>query len=201
VKSNQSTIPTSIPVILVVPTEVPIVPADPLVAPAVGAVSVILPTGVLDLVDNESDPTKQRPERHESLAIHDAMVSRWREKVASRPSSFRDHHLLAVVPSTEFPVAPVVSPPEIHERPAILVQPDKAIPFGQPYRTHPNGPYSNLDSSSSSLSLCSSSDTSLGSPSVSLANTSSVHSSGCDTPGQTRSGPSTRVASPSLASF
>ncbi|GKG55394.1 hypothetical protein Tco_0572034, partial [Tanacetum coccineum] len=57
-----STIPTSIPVILVVPAEVPIAPADPLVAPEVGVVSVILPTRVLDLVDYsssfDSDPSE-----------------------------------------------------------------------------------------------------------------------------------------------
>ncbi|GKF17924.1 hypothetical protein Tco_0062842, partial [Tanacetum coccineum] len=56
------TIPTSIPVILVVPAEVPIVAADLLVAPEVGVVSVITPTGVLDLVDysssSDSDPSE-----------------------------------------------------------------------------------------------------------------------------------------------
>ncbi|GJY06725.1 hypothetical protein Tco_0373779 [Tanacetum coccineum] len=119
--------PTSILVILVVPAEVPIAPADPLVAPEVGAVFVISPTRVLDLVDyssssdsdpsedsfpadSESEPAEQRPERHESLT-----------------------------PSFEFPLAPVVSPPEIRRRPAILVRPGEAIPFGRPYRTHPNG--------------------------------------------------------------
>ncbi|GKF81757.1 hypothetical protein Tco_0240359, partial [Tanacetum coccineum] len=51
-----------IPAILVVPAEVPIAPADLIVAPEVGAVSVISPTGVLDLVDysssSDSDPSK-----------------------------------------------------------------------------------------------------------------------------------------------
>ncbi|GKF20354.1 hypothetical protein Tco_0068992 [Tanacetum coccineum] len=55
------TIPTSIPVILVVPAEVPIALADLIVAPKVGAVSVISPTRVLDLVDYssscDSDPS------------------------------------------------------------------------------------------------------------------------------------------------
>nr|GEX14514.1 hypothetical protein [Tanacetum cinerariifolium] len=50
----------NIPVIPMVPAEVPIVPVDPLVAPEVGVVSVISPTGVLDLVDyssfSDSDP-------------------------------------------------------------------------------------------------------------------------------------------------
>ncbi|GKE68445.1 hypothetical protein Tco_1526517, partial [Tanacetum coccineum] len=183
-------------VIPVVPTKVPIVHVDPLVAPEVGAVSVISPTGVLDLVDysssfdsdpledslplalelplvspflcsddsdldSESEPTEQRPERHESLAIYDAM----------------------------FPVAPTIAPPGIRRRPAILVRPGKAIPFGRPYRAHPNGPHSTSDSSSSSSSLDSSSNISSGSPSDSLTDTSSVHSSGYDAPGQTHSGP------------
>nr|GEZ15422.1 hypothetical protein [Tanacetum cinerariifolium] len=47
------TIPTSIPVILVVPAEVPIAHIDPIVAPE---------------ADSESEPAEQRPERHESLA-------------------------------------------------------------------------------------------------------------------------------------
>ncbi|GKC31567.1 hypothetical protein Tco_1038861, partial [Tanacetum coccineum] len=46
-------------IIPVIP-EVPIVPADPIVAPKVGTVSVISPTGELDLVDysssSDSDP-------------------------------------------------------------------------------------------------------------------------------------------------
>ncbi|GJW15776.1 putative reverse transcriptase domain-containing protein, partial [Tanacetum coccineum] len=54
-------------------------------------------------------------------------------------------------------------------------------------------------SSSSSLSSGSSSDTSSGSPLNSLSDSSSVHSSGCDTSGQTHLGPSTRVASPRSA--
>ncbi|GKB48782.1 hypothetical protein Tco_0899535 [Tanacetum coccineum] len=50
----------AIPAIISVILEVPIIPADPLVASKVGAVSVISPTGVLDLVDypssSDSDP-------------------------------------------------------------------------------------------------------------------------------------------------
>ncbi|GJQ93921.1 hypothetical protein Tco_0005060 [Tanacetum coccineum] len=115
---------------------------------------------------------------------------------------------------------------------AILVRPGEAIPFGRPYRTHPNepqklltarkrfGPFparrlawrrvshrpsdrhsspdSTLDSSSSGSSAGSSSDISLGSPLDSLSDTSSVHFSGCNTSGQTHSGPSTRVSLPRL---
>ncbi|GJZ54159.1 putative reverse transcriptase domain-containing protein [Tanacetum coccineum] len=91
--------------------------------------------------DSESEPAEQRPERHESLAVHDVMVSRWRDRVASRPSSpsgSSSHDTFA--PSSEFPIAPVVAPPGIRRRPAILIRPGEAIPFGRPYRTHPNGP-------------------------------------------------------------
>ncbi|GJX96543.1 hypothetical protein Tco_0352341 [Tanacetum coccineum] len=130
-------IPAIIPVIHVVPAEAPIVPADPLVALEVGAVFVTSRARVLDLVDyssssasdpsedsltlapelplvspflcsddskadSKSEPAEQRPERHESLAVHDAMVSR------------------------------------IRRRPTILIRPGEAIPFGRPYRTHPN---------------------------------------------------------------
>ncbi|GJZ74063.1 hypothetical protein Tco_0638209 [Tanacetum coccineum] len=51
-----------IPVIPVVPAEVPIAPVDPLVAPEVGAVFVILPTGVLDLVDYSSSSDSEPSE-------------------------------------------------------------------------------------------------------------------------------------------
>ncbi|GKF55509.1 hypothetical protein Tco_0165849, partial [Tanacetum coccineum] len=49
----------SIPIIPVVPAEVPIAPVDPIVAPKVGAVSVISPTGVLNLVDYSSSYSDQ----------------------------------------------------------------------------------------------------------------------------------------------
>ncbi|GJW44423.1 hypothetical protein Tco_0073222 [Tanacetum coccineum] len=242
-------IPAIIPVIPMVLAEVPIVPVGPLVAPEVGGVYVTSPAGVLDLVDyssSNSDPSEdflppapelplvspflcsddseadnevtsrpssplgssfhdtfapssdaeQRPERHESLADHDVMVSRIRRQLA------------------------------------ILIRPGEAIPFGRPYRTHPNGPCKLLtvrkrvgpfparrltwrrvsyhssdrhsspdftsDSSSSGLSSDSLSYTFLGLPLDSLSDTSSVHSLGCDASGQTHSGPSTRVASSRL---
>ncbi|GJS78073.1 hypothetical protein Tco_0727954 [Tanacetum coccineum] len=60
--------------------------------------------------------------------------------VTSRPSSpsgssSRD----TFAPSSEFPISPVVAPPRIRRRSVILIQPGEAIPFGRPYRTHPNG--------------------------------------------------------------
>ncbi|GKA60799.1 putative reverse transcriptase domain-containing protein [Tanacetum coccineum] len=176
-------IPAIIPVIPVVPTVVPIVPADPLVEPEVGAVSFTSPARVLDLVDyssffdsdpsddslplapelplispflccddseadSESEPAEKRPERHESLTVHDVMVSRLSWRRVSHRSSDR---------------------------------------YSSPDFTS--------DSSSSGSSSDFSTDTSLGSLSDSLSDTSSVHSSGCDAPGQSHSGPSTRVAS------
>nr|GEV14413.1 hypothetical protein [Tanacetum cinerariifolium] len=153
-------IPAIIPVTLVVPAEVPIVLAYPLVAPEVGAVFLTSPVEVCDLVDYSSfdsnpledslPPAPEDPRGMQSLAVHDAMVSRWSDRVASRPSSpSRSSSDDTFAPSFKFPVAPVVAPPQIY-------------------------------SSSPGLSLDSSLDTSSGSPSDSLSDTSSVHSSGYD---------------------
>ncbi|GKA08369.1 hypothetical protein Tco_0687700 [Tanacetum coccineum] len=194
------TIPTSIHVIHVVSVEVPITSTDPLVTPEVGAVSVISPTGMLDLVDYSSSADSDPSE--DSLPL----APEWRDRVASRPSSppgSSSHDTLA--PSSEFPLVPVVAPFGIRRRPAIL----RVGPF--PARRlawrrvshrssdHHSSPDSTSDSSSSGLSLDSSSDTSLGTPLYSILDSSSVHSSGCDTLGQTHSGPSTIVASPRSA--
>ncbi|GJV48829.1 hypothetical protein Tco_1439041 [Tanacetum coccineum] len=151
---------------------------ESLVAPEVGAVFVTSPAGELDLVNYSSsafDPSQDSlppaPE-HESLAVHDVMVSRWRDKVASRPSSPSGSSHATLAPSSEFLVAPIIAPPKIYS------------------------------SSSGSSSDSSSNSSSLGSPSDSLSDTSSVHSSWFDASGQTHSGPSTRVASSrSLDSF
>ncbi|GKD14021.1 putative reverse transcriptase domain-containing protein, partial [Tanacetum coccineum] len=167
-----------IPIIPEVPAEVPIVPADPLVAPE----DSLPPAPELPLVspflcsndseaDSESDLAEQRPERHESLAVHDVMVSRWRDRVTSRPSSpsgSSSHDTFA--PSSKFLVAPVIAPPRIRQRPAILIRPGKAITFGRPYHTYRNVPHSSSFGSSSD----SSSDTSSDSPLDSLPDTSSA---------------------------
>ncbi|GJS29969.1 hypothetical protein Tco_0490589 [Tanacetum coccineum] len=53
--------------------------------------------------DSESEPVEQRPKRHESLVAHDAMDSRWRDRVESRsssPSGASSHDTLE--PSSEF---------------------------------------------------------------------------------------------------
>nr|GEX62653.1 hypothetical protein [Tanacetum cinerariifolium] len=147
------------------------------VAPEEGAATVALPAEVLELdtysslkVDpsesspppvsmvspflcvDDSESTTEIPERHVSPTPHDAMLTRWRSRVASRslspttctpkipaapvlPTSFA-----VVEPSSEFPLVPVVAPPRIHRQRAILIRPGEDIPIGRIYRTHPNGP-------------------------------------------------------------
>ncbi|GJU45560.1 hypothetical protein Tco_1202826 [Tanacetum coccineum] len=84
----------AIPAIIPVIPKVPIIPTNPLVAPEdslphVPELPLVSPFLCSDdsKADDESEPGKQRPERHESLAVHDAVVLRWRDRVASRPSS------------------------------------------------------------------------------------------------------------------
>ncbi|GJW60613.1 hypothetical protein Tco_0109948 [Tanacetum coccineum] len=111
-----SVIPAIIPVI----PEVLVVPADPIVTPNVGAVSVVSPSGVLDLVDYS-------------------------------PSSDFDPSEDSLPPAPDFPlVSPFlcsddseadVAPLWIRRRLATLIRPGEVIPFGRPYRTHPNGPH------------------------------------------------------------
>nr|GEW55215.1 hypothetical protein [Tanacetum cinerariifolium] len=98
--------------------------------------------------DNESKPAELRPKRHESLAVHDAMVSRWRDRAASRSSSLSISPYDTFAPSSKFPLALVVTPSEIHQQPVILIRPREAITFGRPYHTHPSGSLTTLVSSS-----------------------------------------------------
>ncbi|GKA54715.1 hypothetical protein Tco_0753664, partial [Tanacetum coccineum] len=194
-------IPAIIPVIPEVPAKVPIVPDDPLFALEVGAVYVTSPTGVLDLVDyssSDSDPLDIPYLQHQSYHW-------WRDRVTSRPSSpsgSSSHDTFA--PSSEFLIAPIVSPLEICRRPAIFIRPGEAISFVRPYRTHSNRPRKLLTArkrvgpfparilawrriSHRSLDCHSSPDF-----------TSDSSSSGSSSDCQTHSGPSTRVASSRL---
>ncbi|GKC03215.1 hypothetical protein Tco_0994825 [Tanacetum coccineum] len=91
---------------------------------------------------------------------------------------------------------------------SILIRPGEAIPFGQPYRTHLNGPPKLLNArkrvgplptrrlASRNASPCSSDHHS--SSSSSSLDSSPVHSSGLDASDQAYSGPSTRDVSPRL---
>ncbi|GJV48215.1 hypothetical protein Tco_1438427 [Tanacetum coccineum] len=121
------TIPTSIPV---VPVEVPIVPADPLVAPEMGVVSVISPTGVLDLVDYSSssdfDPSEDSlPVAPELPLVSPLLCSDDSEAdIESKPAEQRPERHESLTSSSEFPLAPVVSSLGIRRRGAVLVRPD-----------------------------------------------------------------------------
>ncbi|GJZ08229.1 hypothetical protein Tco_0542512, partial [Tanacetum coccineum] len=116
--------------------------------PSVSVAPMVSPFLCLD--DSESD-TKM-PKRHVSPTPHDVMLTRWRSRVASRSSSPTTSNpeiptapilptpSVIVAPSSEFPFAPVVAPPEIRQRRAILIRIREDIPIGRLYRTHPGGP-------------------------------------------------------------
>ncbi|GJR35695.1 hypothetical protein Tco_1211379 [Tanacetum coccineum] len=118
----------SIHVISVVPAEVPIALADPLVAPEVGAVSVISPTGVL-LVDysssSDSDPLEDSLRvAPELLLVSPFLCSDDSEADSeSEPAKQRLERHESLTPSSEFLLAPIVAPPGIRRRLAILVRP------------------------------------------------------------------------------
>ncbi|GKF00886.1 hypothetical protein Tco_0027809 [Tanacetum coccineum] len=126
-----------------------------------------------------------------------ATVARWRSRVTARPSS-----------SYEFPIAPVTAPPRIHRRSVILIRPEEAIPFGQPYRTHLNGPRKLLTTRkrvgplpARRLASRHASPRSLdhhSSYSSSSLDSLLVHSLGLDASDQAHSGSSTRDVSPKL---
>ncbi|GKD55778.1 hypothetical protein Tco_1289165, partial [Tanacetum coccineum] len=138
----------AIPAIIPVIPKVPIIPADPIVTPKVGTVSVVSPTGVLDLVDyspsSDSAPSEDSlppapdlPLVSPFLCSDDTEADDKSGPAEQRPVS-SSHDTLA--PLSEFPLAPIVAPPEIRRRSTTLVRPGEAIPFGRPYRTHSNGP-------------------------------------------------------------
>ncbi|GJR13282.1 putative reverse transcriptase domain-containing protein [Tanacetum coccineum] len=165
------TIPTSIPVILVVPAEVPIAPADPLVAPEVGAVSVISPTGVLNLVDYSSssdyDPSEDSLHVAPALPLvlpflcsDDSEANSESEPAEQRPERYK-----SLTPSFKFPLAPVVAPSGILRRQVILVRPVGPFPARRlAWRRvshHSSDRHSLPDFTSDSSSSGSSSDSSL----------------------------------------
>ncbi|GJS86328.1 hypothetical protein Tco_0768964 [Tanacetum coccineum] len=81
------------------------------------------------LCSNDSESDTELPERHVSSTPHDAMVARWRSRVASRPSS----------PSGSS--SPTTSTSEIPTAPILLASPAiDDIPVGRLYRTYPGGP-------------------------------------------------------------
>ncbi|GKF37868.1 hypothetical protein Tco_0114626, partial [Tanacetum coccineum] len=175
VKSVGSSIPQVI-LISSILVEVP-------VAPEVGAAAVASPAGVLELdthSSSEADPSEsslppvsiahmvspflcldnsesdtEMPERHVSPIPHDAILTRWRTRVASRsssPTTFTPEIPTApispapyafVAPFTHI-ISPVDAPPRIHRLRAILIRPGQDIPISRLYRTHPGGPCHSL---------------------------------------------------------
>ncbi|GKC90945.1 hypothetical protein Tco_1151594, partial [Tanacetum coccineum] len=191
-----------IPVIPVVPAEVPIAPADLIVAPEVGSVSVISPTEVLDLVDYSSSSNSDPSEDSLPVAPELPLVSPFlctndsEADSESEPAEQRPERHESLTPSSDFPLAPVVAPPEI-------LGPFLAHRLAWRRISHRSSdrrssPDFTLDSTFSCSSSNSSSYISSGSSSNSYSDSSSVHSLGCDASGQSHSGPSTRVASPRL---
>ncbi|GKB54046.1 hypothetical protein Tco_0904799, partial [Tanacetum coccineum] len=104
------------------------------------------------LCSDDSESDTEMSERHVSPTPHDAMRTRWRSRVASRSSSSTtstpEIHTAPILPtpsaiiapSSEFPLAPVVAPPEIRRRRTILIRPREYIPFVRLYRIYPGGP-------------------------------------------------------------
>ncbi|GKD32988.1 hypothetical protein Tco_1248497 [Tanacetum coccineum] len=105
------------------------------VVPKVGAAAVASPVGVLELdtyssskadpLENDLELDNEIPERHVSHTLHDAMLTRWRSRIASRSSSpttstpeiptalILPAPSTVVAPSSEFLLTPVVAPPGI----------------------------------------------------------------------------------------
>ncbi|GJV84561.1 hypothetical protein Tco_1524459 [Tanacetum coccineum] len=101
------------------------------------------------LCSDDSESDTEMPERHVSPTPHDAMLTRWRSRVASRSSSpttstpkiptapIPPTPSDVVAPSTDI-ISPVDAPLGIRRRRAILIRPGQDIPIGRLYRTHPD---------------------------------------------------------------
>ncbi|GKD66388.1 hypothetical protein Tco_1308496, partial [Tanacetum coccineum] len=85
--------------------------------PPVSVAPMVLPFLCSD--DSESDT--EIPERHVSPTPHDAILTRWRSRVASGSSS-------PTTSTPEIPTAPILPTPSVID-----------IPVGRLYRTHPGG--------------------------------------------------------------
>ncbi|GKE20682.1 hypothetical protein Tco_1432194, partial [Tanacetum coccineum] len=72
-----------------------------------------------------SDSSDRPPSQDPYVTV----VAQWRSRAAARSSS-----------PSDYPIAPVTTPPGTHRQAAILIRTGEAIPFGRPYHTHPNGP-------------------------------------------------------------
>ncbi|GJZ25734.1 putative reverse transcriptase domain-containing protein, partial [Tanacetum coccineum] len=119
------------------------------VAPEVGAASVVSPARVLELdthSSSEADPSESSPPPVSvALMVLPFLCSDDSESDTEIP----ERHIptapilpapsAIVAPSSKFPLAPVVAPPEIYRRRSILIRLGEDIPIGRLYRTHPGG--------------------------------------------------------------
>ncbi|GKC79051.1 putative reverse transcriptase domain-containing protein [Tanacetum coccineum] len=84
------------------------------------------------LCSDDSESDIEMPERHVSPTPYDAMLTRWRSRVASRSSS-------PTTSTPKIPIAPIPPAPYAVIAPSTdIISPD--IPIGRLYRTHPGGP-------------------------------------------------------------
>ncbi|GKD79498.1 hypothetical protein Tco_1342119, partial [Tanacetum coccineum] len=108
------------------------------VAPEVGEAAVASPTGVLEFDTHsslEADPLESLP----PISVA-PMVSPFLCSDDSEDPYWSYSPSAIIASSSEFPLAPVVAPPEIHRRRAILIRPGEDIPIGRLYHTHLGGP-------------------------------------------------------------
>ncbi|GJS75570.1 hypothetical protein Tco_0725451 [Tanacetum coccineum] len=114
--------------------------ADPLESPLppVSIAPMVLPFMCSD--DSESDT--EMPERHVSPIPHDAMLTRWRSRVASRSSSPTNSTpeipTAPILPAPYVVVAPFTDIISLIDAPPRICQRD--IPIGRLYYTHPSEP-------------------------------------------------------------
>ncbi|GJT18484.1 putative reverse transcriptase domain-containing protein [Tanacetum coccineum] len=108
----------------------------------VGTVSVVSPSGVLDLVDysssSDSDPLEDSLPPVPDLPLVSPFLCSDDSEADISPFGSSSHDTLA--PSSEYLLAPVVASPGIRRRRAILIRPEEDIPVGRLYRTYPGGP-------------------------------------------------------------
>ncbi|GJS39079.1 hypothetical protein Tco_0564122 [Tanacetum coccineum] len=129
------------------------------VAPEVGAAAVASPTGVLELdtySSSEADLSESLPppisvapmvspflcsdDSESDTEISERHVSPITSTLEIPTAPILPAPSAIVAPSSEYPLAPVVAPPRIRRRRAILIQPKEDIPIGRLYHTYHGGP-------------------------------------------------------------
>ncbi|GKC80190.1 hypothetical protein Tco_1130964, partial [Tanacetum coccineum] len=87
--------------------------------------------GFTFLCSDDSESDTEIPERHVSPTT--SITEIHTTSILPAPS-------VVVAPSSEYPLAPIVAPPRICQRRAILIRPGEDIRIGRLYRTHHGGP-------------------------------------------------------------